>query len=1303
MAKAFSSLPNISQKFLIKKIRLTYKYNGETYRSKGETEPIHENLYARNVPIEYYKYAGFSTKKEGMEFARKNNIKMDNSIQYNQEKVDKFLLALIEAKENDSIRAELRKYRYISNKRIVHQGSPAFDYRQTTINIRTTEETEVAGEKNVTFFNAPVLEIYNNKTLRFLTLEIDSFIEKLGYFIQVKSPSNKIHIKVLFFHYKLILVLRDGTIQEIDPETPKKELEKEYYKDELEPYTKEKGFGSIVLNNFAGFGNLYSILDSLEDKEIFSRAIIPNAGFVTLTVNLHFDKDEDFKKEPVNKIDYDKLPEDEKFEKIKYFYHNKNIVVELDTDINIVAKAVSKGSIKISGVDYKIFKETILYKKIYLTTFEERLAHKFPSVKNLYAIVGFDFSIFEYSEEKFETYAKHIKAYAPSQSASYHKETLVSTSKNGTCIYESWLYITENIMPKDIRIKEMISKENEQVRKMIRGGELVNFLQYKMNEDDTAYVKYFKQQGNECGFKITKNSVELITDNVLFNGKIVYLYYLNHVAPCLIGETEYKAKKSFEEWSELAYDIYQKDYNIAKKGNNTKKLDIIVKKMNNLEHEYERYSKDYKENVFELHPIKMETPDGLTGYDPLGNIILAFDFECYKKDIAGEQIPYCVCLYGLGVKKSFYGPTCTDDFIDHIFKKYVKETSTSKTNSKKKIKNVKIYGYNNSAYDNAFIFTRLFERNRSMKYVISGSTIKYMKCFNVSFYDIKLYYASGLAKVAKSFKLPVVKGVFPYNFVNKDNLNYVGPIPDVKLWKNSKDLEEYKKLESNSTFDMKKYTIKYCLLDCELVYKIAELHIEQSRGKINGRLYNGANCPTSASLSLLIFQSCFLSTTLKSSPMHIQKIERECYKGGRTEVFRKEFISNGEGHYLFYYDINSSYPYAMTELMPYEFKETIERSGLLDLESIRLTSCYYVKSTYKSNDKHYIPNLLTRSEHNDIIASKNTNYSWHWGVEIKEAILSGCEIEVLEEQVYYELSIFKDFAEFMYEERLKCKKSAPAKAEFLKLCMNSLYGKMGQFIKTYNKLCTDIHEINNITNNKDLKYVDYKEINEELILIEFCDFVKDKQSIGNLVRFASYIAAVARTNLAKMMRLVGYEHIYYCDTDSIFCDAKPPTEMLDNNKLGLWKLEAVKNKITDEEEPALITKAVFLAPKTYHYETANSYCNKAKGHRSDDITSEHYDEVLNGHQPQIKNDAMFFRSLTGVKVHEQTRSLNTTYNKRIWNGNTSEAYTDYKDWYDNKYIIEKNEKKEKKKMEKQKKKMEKQNIIDNYISEISYI
>ena len=199
-----------------------------------------------------------------------------------------------------------------------------------------------------------------------------------------------------------------------------------------------------------------------------------------------------------------------------------------------------------------------------------------------------------------------------------------------------------------------------------------------------------------------------------------------------------------------------------------------------------------------------------------------------------------------------------------------------------------------------------------------------------------------------------------------------------------------------------------------------------------------------------------------------------------------------------------------------------------------------------------------------------------------------------------------------------------------------------------------------VSNNKDNKIVGYEQINDK-ILIKYKNVDDESQCIGNLVRFASYITASARTNLAIVMREIGHEHIYYCDTDSIFTDKDPPKEYIDQKMLGKWKQEKVKGKLADIEE------AYFLAPKSYMFKVDSELCMKAKGQKSSTLKPEYFKKVNEGGEQQIENDAMFFRKLDSIHIRPQTRTLKAVYNKRIWDGNNSRPFKNMKEWHMAKY------------------------------------
>ena len=848
-----------------------------------------------------------------------------------------------------------------------------------------------------------------------------------------------------------------------------------------------------------------------------------------------------------------------------------------------------------------------------------------------YVFIGYNIQMIHGDNKLNNKTIMNLKAFHPCNNIEYHKLSIASTSGSGLCIYETWRHILDIKSLKYSRrdnkeyreeLYKALHNEGSEIEKSVKNGELVKSLQLLTEKYDTKTIVHFfgshifdeNDKINIEGTKpiyINKGEIEEITDDIIksFNGELGYLYEVDkHVAPF-----KFRIVKN------------DKDKKILKNIDDKKKSGFVLKPQN--------IKKDVK-------------PEG----------ILGFDCETFL-DENHHSIPFNITLYGelkgKTIIKSFYGIDCIDEFF-----KYINEIATMMndkiTRPKNSIPPIFIYGFNNSNFDNIFIYKKFYDKDPNTEYVFTGNSIKYIKYNNVFVYDISLFYKVGdLRTTCKKFDLEEEKGVYPYNFPNKNNLNYIGDVPDLKYWNSNDEYNEYVK-SNGKIFNMKEYTEKYCLLDSKLVYEMAKLHLSNSVGKINGKRYNAMKCPTSANLSVKMFSQCFLKDNLYQSPDNIIEKERKAYFGGRTEVFKKYFKSNSKNETLHYYDINSSYPASMLKIMPYKFLNSYTFDDKkININEITDHYLYKAKCEYKGNDKYYIPNLFKRLDNNNIISTKNKDYGYHWGCELKEAILSGCEITINEVNMYEGREVFKDFANYFYNERLKIKKTNKAKALFYKLVMNSLYGKTGQKVFNNSKICK-YEEIPKHLNNDISKLVNIKEIDDKICLIEYKNDGDDNNSIGTLVRFASYITALSRTNLIGVMRDVGHKNIYYCDTDSVFTAKKPSDKFLDQNILGMWK----------EETETPIKEACFLAPKVYYYECFDGKQAKAsKGLRSQDLTIDDMRKLHNGKVDKLENTRnMFYKSLNTVIIEETTRTLRPVYNKRKWNCNESEAFDNYEDY-----------------------------------------
>lgn len=859
-----------------------------------------------------------------------------------------------------------------------------------------------------------------------------------------------------------------------------------------------------------------------------------------------------------------------------------------------------------------------------------------------------------------------LKAYSQCTDYKYHRVCTASTSTSKICIYETFLHIQDisklQYKSKDKKIYKdtlynRLKDEGEEIEDAVKSGEVVKSLCLLSKKYDTNLVLIFYgyYKGLLTIHEFDKPDIidyDLLNEFPLWfkNGEKVDYYELK--------EVEAKHEITFDEelleelkdlLKEKEVFLYSQEHvspTTYKKYSGSREKELVTK-LND------------KENfIYKLGPIDKRNFS-------IVNNVLGFDIETYT-DKNYNAVPFNLTVYGrLTIKKhcfdnkevkmSFYGLDCIEKFVDFLELISTPSSNMKKTNSKKKDIEGKIYvyGFNNSNFDNLLTIKTLHEKIGYEKNIISGNSIKMITFANIKIMDISSYYSGRLSDVAgaKGFNLAIQKGVYPYRFPNKDNLKYIGEVPDIKYWNSPEDRELYIR-ETGNIFNLEKYTEKYCMLDSKLVYQIAIIHLRNCKGIINGRKYDTSQCPTGANIALKMFTQCFLDELLTASPKSIRDIERKSYFGGRTEVFKKEYQSdNINKGGLYYLDINSAHPSGMLKEMPFRYQRTLKlRIPDTKLEIVDYY-IYRVKVSYKGNDPFYIPNLLCRNK-NNIVGVKNTDYIYCWGIELNEAVKDGCIYECDEILIYEGKAIFKTFSEFFYNERLKIKGENPTLAQFFKTVMNSLYGKFGQQPHTTKVIIKHPDEISSYVNDNCKRVVNINIIQDNYMILEYEDILDDVNNIGNLIRFSSYIACTTRCKLAEVMRDVGHKNVYYCDTDSIFSLTVPSNKYMSDTILGKWKIEC---------KP--IIEAYFLAPKMYYYKTEdNKVQNKAKGIKSDKLNKVDYTNMLHNGALVGQNKLLFFRSLDGVKIKDVNRHVQTVYNKRQWNGNESEAFDNVDEW-----------------------------------------
>jgi hypothetical protein len=103
----------------------------------------------------------------------------------------------------------------------------------------------------------------------------------------------------------------------------------------------------------------------------------------------------------------------------------------------------------------------------------------------------------------------------------------------------------------------------------------------------------------------------------------------------------------------------------------------------------------------------------------------------------------------------------------------------------KKYDNYKVYIHNLARFDAIFLLKILANLGICKPIIhkdkIISINFKY-KEYNITFKDSLQMLIVSLRDLGKSFNVDIQKSIFPYNFVNENNLDYIGPIPDFKYF-----------------------------------------------------------------------------------------------------------------------------------------------------------------------------------------------------------------------------------------------------------------------------------------------------------------------------------------------------------------------------------------------------------------------------------------------------------------------------------------------------------------------------------------
>jgi len=299
----------------------------------------------------------------------------------------------------------------------------------------------------------------------------------------------------------------------------------------------------------------------------------------------------------------------------------------------------------------------------------------------------------------------------------------------------------------------------------------------------------------------------------------------------------------------------------------------------------------------------------------------------------------------------------------------------------------------------------------------------------------------------------------------------------------------------------------------------------------------------------------------------VDKFARSAYYGGRVELFH----IGGRGR-IGYTDINSLYPYCMTQPFPEDWYEmdTLEGWGAADV-TLQIPKDFVAPLPVRREDGSvYYPYGTIRPTPPP--GEKEGAWTLH---EIRDALAHGAKLKAVHRIMGSESAgyPYRDFVQKFYE--LRRTEKNPARNLMLKLVLNNLYGRLGNS--------------GVVTRSFNLKSSDFSE--EGSYVGEGTPFgtkrladVQMPLDATTNYSHAAYVTAYGRLELMKYLRMLGAGRLIYCDTDSVmFFMQRKDIPFAISDQLGGMKLEGYG------------WKCITHAPKVYQFGTEF----KAKGIKRD--------------------------------------------------------------------------------------------------------
>jgi DNA polymerase type B, organellar and viral len=494
-----------------------------------------------------------------------------------------------------------------------------------------------------------------------------------------------------------------------------------------------------------------------------------------------------------------------------------------------------------------------------------------------------------------------------------------------------------------------------------------------------------------------------------------------------------------------------------------------------------------------------------------------------------------------------------------------------------------------------------------------------------------------LDNLIDDFNIETKKLLFPYKFITKENIDYIGEIPSYNdffdkfiLYKYEKYLLLSKQYDINNKWNLLEETKKYIFNDLKSLYEIID---KFGKEMFSNERINITDTTSISSLALNTFLTNYYNK--KETPINIPKKKqyneiKQGYFGGRVEIFKPY------GEDLYMYDVNSLYPYIMLQDMPVG---NIYRSTDTNLDNY-FGFCYATVDVPKDT---YNPILPYRDALGNIF---NPVGKWN-SMFSSELLKKAIKVNNVNVKIHYGYKfdpgkdLFKAYVNKYFSMKQKVTlENNNSKRLLSKLMLNSTYGRFGlkyQEVKSKFVSSTEAKVLSlkykildniQIDKNYDIEFIKYslepsnilKDIDNNSYIDLISNINNKEDYINRSVPISAMITSYAACYMYDFLNIPNNQ-CYMTDTDSVVLKY-PLDPKYVGNDLGQFKFIGK------------IKKGYFISPKFYHLVLDNGETiTKSKGIKSYDLTEKDFIEMLYGLELRKNNIYRFKKDLTNLQIN----------------------------------------------------------------------